>query len=121
MTNCTVLLSPTLTVPVLTTVGAPLGPVTVQLSEFTCSPLGNVNSMPMLAESAVVAAPGSFEGASIRADEQPTCPAISHAPAALRQIAWSNTHFRTRCLMERLSLERTLLVQAPSRAARAGE
>ncbi len=36
------LLDPTLTVPVLTTVDAPLGPVTVQPTELICSPPGSV-------------------------------------------------------------------------------
>jgi hypothetical protein len=56
-----VLLDPTGTLPDCTTVGAPLGPVTVQLTEVICSPPGSVSCMPtdpVLSVGAGIAAPG---------------------------------------------------------------
>src|SRR5271170_4104592 len=91
MRKVTVMLLPTFTVPVLTTVEDPFGPVTVQLTVLICSPPGRVscmltepvpsatgNSAPtpsgVTLPSGVVLVPG---------DEQPTCaPTIAAAPAA---------------------------------------
>src|SRR5580698_4325452 len=68
------LLDPTLTVPVLTTVEAPLGPVTVQLTELICSPPGSVSCMPTVPVLPTEGSPVTGSGAPVPVapgDEQP--------------------------------------------------
>src|SRR5580704_2009339 len=80
------LLEPTGTVPLCTTVDAPLGPVTVQLIELTCTPPGRVSCIPtdpVLSAGGLAAVPGGvLPGSLAPGEEQPTWPQDA-APAPI--------------------------------------
>src|SRR5579862_680815 len=89
MRKLTVVLLPTLTVPVCTTVDAPFGPVTVQVTVLICSPPGNVSCIPTEPTPSSdrvpswLSGPVVLSGAPVPEEEQPTCaPAMAVAPAA---------------------------------------
>src|SRR5580693_7879908 len=89
MRKLTVVLLPTLTTPDCTTVDAPFGPVTVQLTVLICSPPGSVSCMPTvptLSDEPCCVPCGSalVSPSAAPGDEQPICaPAMVATPAAL--------------------------------------
>jgi hypothetical protein len=93
----TVVLFPTLTVPVCTTVDAPFGPVIVQLTLLICSPPGRVNCIPTEPTPSAGGddcGPSTLSGTlppgeTVPGEEQPTCaPPMAAALAAPRRSAF---------------------------------
>ena len=91
----------TLTEPDWTTVEAPFGPLSVQLTVLSCSPPGSVSCSPTLPVPISGVVPAFPVGSGEKPeDEQPTCPAAAPAaPTAPRSSALRTTVFRTIALI----------------------